>query len=109
MPARQRGSVVKRGGTWHGRYRDENGVQRTQGGFSTKTAAGDWLENRIKEVAALRRGDLIPAEHRPATVDALLDMFLDRHGRTIDPATVRKLTTQLRQARAVFAPGTQIR
>jgi integrase len=108
MPARQRGSLVKRGGTWQARYRDENGIQRTRGGFTSKTAAGDWLygiaatPGRLHEVSALRRGEIIPVEHRPSTVDALLDLFLDRHGRTIDPATKRKLTAQLRQARSTF-------
>jgi hypothetical protein len=35
-------------------------------------------------------------------VDALLDMFLDKHGATVDPSTRRKLDAQLRKARAVF-------
>lgn len=102
MPSVQRGSVVKRGRTWQARYRDENGRQRGQGGFATKTAAADWLEHRAKEVLAFRRGDLIPAGHRPQTVDALLDTFLKRHGATIDPATKAKLERQLKHARAAF-------
>jgi integrase len=94
--------VVKRGRTWQARYRDENGKQRGQGGFATKSAAADWLEQRAKEVLALRRGDLIPAGHRPQTVDSLLDTFLERHGATVDPATKAKLERQLRHARAAF-------
>jgi integrase len=102
MPAKQRGSVVKRGATWQARYRDENGAQRGQGGFPSRTAALDWLDSRMNEVLAFRRGDLIPTTHRPQTVDALLDSFLERHGETLDPATRRKLDAQLKKARAAF-------
>jgi integrase len=102
MPSVQRGSVVKRGRTWQARYRDENGKQRGQGGFATKSAAAEWLEHRAKEVLAFRRGDLIPAGHRPQTVDLLLDTFLERHGATIDPATKAKLRQQLKHARTAF-------
>jgi integrase len=102
MPSVQRGTIVKRGKTWQARYRDENGQQRGMGGFATKSAAAEWLENRTKEVAALRRGDLIPFAHRPQTITALLDAFETRHGSTVDRATLRKLKSQLRQARAMF-------
>jgi hypothetical protein len=87
MPAKQRGSVVKRGKQWQARWRDENGKQCGQGGFPSKTAGRDWLDDRMEEVIALRRGDRLPTRDRPATVDVLLDVFLDKHGRTIDPAT----------------------
>jgi integrase len=53
-------------------------------------------------VLALRRGERIPVSHRPQTTDALLDAFLERHGATVDPATKRKLTRQLKQAREAF-------
>ena len=103
MPSVQRGSVVKLpSGTWGVRYYDENGARRRGGGFATRTAAGQWLDNRVKEVAALRRGDLVSREHRPQTVDGLLDTFLERHGSTVDPATKRKLQRQLKSARAAF-------
>jgi integrase len=36
------------------------------------------------------------------TVDELFDLFLEKHGRTVDPATERKLTAQLRKAREEF-------
>ena len=58
MPAKQRGSVLKRGTSWQARWYDEQGVAHAQGGFETKTAAGDWLESKVNEVSALRRGDL---------------------------------------------------
>jgi hypothetical protein len=103
MPAKQSGSVAKRGPrNYQARYRDENGNQRGQGGFETRTAAREWLDNRMNEVLALRRGDLVPTRDRPATVDVLLDVFLEKHGRTIDAATKRKLEAQLRRARAEF-------
>jgi integrase len=102
MPARQRGSVLRRGSAWAVRFYDENGSRRFQGGFDTKTAARDWLDDQVKEVAALRRGELLPVSHRPATIDALIDMFEQRHGANLDPATVRTMKSSLRHARATF-------
>lgn len=102
MPAKQRGSIVKRGSTWGVRYYDENGVRRSPSGFATKTAAAEWLDAKLDEIEALRTGELLPEVDRPQTVDALLDVFLDKHGRTIDPATKRKLTAQLKHARFEF-------
>src|SRR4051794_11085909 len=102
MPARQSGSVVKRGATWQARYRDESGAQRGEGGFATKTAAREWLNGKLDEVVALRRGDAIPVAHRPRTVSALLDIFEERHGKNIDPATLRTVKSCLRHARGEF-------
>ncbi|HJU36670.1 MAG TPA: tyrosine-type recombinase/integrase [Gaiellaceae bacterium] len=102
MPARQRGSVVRRDATWEARWYDETGRRRALSGFETKTAALDWLDTKLKEVVALRRGDLLPASHRPKTVGELCDLFLERHGATVDVATKKKLTRELRQARSVF-------
>lgn len=102
MPARQRGTIVKRGGSWTVRYYDEQKQRRTRGGFETKTAAGDWLDAKLDEIEALRSGVAVPVSHRPQTVDELLDLFLERHGATIDPATVRKLARQLKNARSSF-------
>lgn len=103
MPAKQQGRVEKLpSGRWSARWYDENGIRQRQGGFETKTAAREWLDHKIDEVLALRRGDLIASADRPETVDLLLDLFLDKHGRTVDSATKRNLTTQLRKARAEF-------
>ena len=103
MPSVQRGQVVKRGKRWGCRFYDENGARRFQGGFESKSTVRDWLDNRVKEVASVRRGDtFITALDRPQTVEALLDLFLERHGRTVDAATVRKLKAQLQRARSVF-------
>jgi integrase len=103
MPSVQRGSVVKRGKHWGARFYDENGDRRFQGGFETKTLARDWLDNRVKEVASVRRGDtFVVARDRPQTLEVLLDVFLERHGRTVDAATKRKLRAQLKHARTAF-------
>lgn len=103
MPSVQRGRVEKLpSGRWSARFYDENGERRRQGGFETKTAARDWLDTKTKEVAALRRGDLIPVSHRPTTVDALLDVFIEKHGRTLDPQTLRTDKSSLKHARQAF-------
>jgi integrase len=102
MPAKQHGSVVRRGKTWAARWYDDDDVRRFRGGFATKSEARDWLDRKIAEVEALRSGTIIPASERPQTIEALLDLFVDKHGRTVDPATKRKLGTQLKRARAEF-------
>jgi len=103
VPSAQRGSVVKRGKRWGARFYDEAGVRRFHGGFESKTIARAWLDAKVMEVASLRRGDtFIPASKRPQTIDALIGLFLERHGRTVDPATERKLQVQLRHARDTF-------
>ena len=56
MPSVQRGQLYKRHGTWHARLYDAEGNRRDKGGFDTKTAAGDWLGDKLEEVAALRGG-----------------------------------------------------
>jgi integrase len=99
VPKRQAGSVVKRSPRNYGvRFYDENGARRYQGGFQTQTAAESWLRDKVDDVLALRRGDVVPARDRPKTVDELLDV----HGRTLDSLTVRKMTAHFRKARAEF-------
>ncbi|MBA2385256.1 MAG: tyrosine-type recombinase/integrase [Actinobacteria bacterium] len=103
MPSGQHGSVVKFGASWGVRFYDEAGGRRRQAGFRTKTEAREWLDRKLAEVAALRRGDrFVPTRERPQTVDALLDGFLERHGPKVDAATARKLRAQLKHARATF-------
>jgi hypothetical protein len=92
MPSIQRGSIIKRGNTWTARYYDEDGIRRSPSGFATRADAADFLDSLLNEVEALRRGDVLPAADRPDTVDALIDLFLDKHGRTVNPATKKKLT-----------------
>ncbi len=103
MPRDQFGSVVRRGKRrFAARWYDETGRYRFRGGFETESAARRWVADKAKEVAALRRGDLLPAAERTKTVDALLDIFIEKHGRTVDKATERKLVTQLKKARDEF-------
>jgi integrase len=99
MPASQRGSVVKRGDRWQARWYDETGTRRSQGGFATKSEARAWVDEKAKEVAALRRGDL-PNPGTLPTVADLLDAFLASH--EVDPATIDKLKYELAHARRAF-------
>lgn len=103
MPKQQAGYVWKRGKRNYGvRYYDEKGSRRYQGGFETETAAERWLRDKVDEIAALRRGETVPTSHRPQTIDALLDTFLEKHGANVDPLTKKKLTRELRRARETF-------
>jgi len=56
--------VFKRGDGWNVRYYDESGGRRQRAGFPTKSAAGEWLDNRVDEIAALRRGDVSAVRRR---------------------------------------------
>jgi integrase len=99
MPSVQRGSVVKRGTRWQARWYDETGTRKSQGGFDTKTAAREWVDNRAKEVLALRRGDLVAPSER-LTVTQLAERFLELHD--VDPATTRTLKARLKHATKAF-------
>src|SRR5512133_1985596 len=99
MPSAQRGSVVKRGDRWAARFYDEAGVRRFQGGFETKTAARAFVDNKVDEVSALRRGE-IPRPSEIPTVDALVDGFRASH--EVDPATTNKLRYELAHAKRQF-------
>jgi integrase len=99
MPSTQRGSVVKRGNRWAARWYDENGQRQFEGGFETKSAAREYVDNKVEEVAALRRGDL-PRPSEIPTVDALVDGFLVSH--EVDPATTDKLRYELAHAKREF-------
>lgn len=102
MPARQRGRVEKlASGRWTARYYDEQGERRRQGGFETKTAASDWLENKLREVEALRRGD--PAALRRQdmpTYNQLCVEFLAQH--SAERNTLRALGEWLVSSRRKF-------
>ncbi len=102
MPRQARPRTDRHGNGWRVRWIDENGDRHGKGGFRTERDALAYGDERLEEVAALRRGDLLPVSHRPRTVDELLDVFLDKHGATVDPATKRKLDRQLRKARDEF-------
>jgi integrase len=99
MPARQRGSTVRRGKAWAARYRDVEDVQRLRGGFETKTAAREWLDRKVDEVEALRNGERLSPSEIP-TVTELVEQFLTTH--EVDPATTDKLRYELKHATREF-------
>jgi integrase len=102
MPAKQRGGATKIGKAWRASWYDENGDRRTRSGFRTKTLALEYAGEQADRVKKIRGGEIAPDGERPATVDALLDVFLERHGADVDPATKRTLVTRLKHARATF-------
>ena len=97
MPSTQRGSVVKKNGAWQARWYDDNGNRKSRAGFATKTAAREWLDDQVKEVAALRRGDLptLRRQNMP-TLAELVDEYLDQHN--AEANTLRTLRARLRYA-----------
>jgi integrase len=99
MPSVQSGSTVKRGQRWGARWYDEAGARRFQGGFETRSAAHEFVDDKVEEVAALRRGDL-PRPSEIPTVAGLVDAFLAAH--EVDQATTDKLRYQLAHAKAAF-------
>jgi integrase len=98
MPSVQRGHLYKtRRGTWGGRFYDETGARKRQGGFSTKSEAGEWLDSKLAEVAALRRGDVVVARRRRLpTIGELVDEYLGQHNAQAN--TLRTLEARLRYA-----------
>jgi integrase len=99
MPAKQRGSVTRRGAMWQARYYDAENVRRSRGGFETKTAAGGWLDRQLDEVEAIRSGER-PAPETIPTVSELVVGYLATH--EVDPATTKKLTYELGHATRAF-------
>lgn len=98
MPAKQQGSVVRRGKGWAVRWYDENNAQRLRGGFETKTAAREWVGRKVDEVEALRDGDVAALRRRNLpTFDELCDEFVAQHPGEAN--TVRTLKARLTPAR----------
>jgi integrase len=101
MPSVQRGQTVKRGKRWGARWYDENGKRQFQGGFETRSAARSFVDDKVEEVAALRRGDPSALARREAvTVTEAVDRYLAAH--EVDQATTDKLRRQLKHATARF-------
>ena len=97
MPARQRGSTVRRGKTWAARYRDAEGVQRLRGGFWSKSEAREWLDSQVGGVEALRRGDVAALRRRDMpTLSTLVAEFVSQH--VAEASTVASLEFRLRYA-----------
>src|SRR5436305_2418544 len=101
MPAKQRGSVVRKNGGWQARWYDENGVRHSHARFDSQTRAADWLDTKIDAVAALRRGD-IPAVRRQQmpTLQELVDEYVAQH--TAEANTLRTLRERLKYATETF-------
>ena len=102
MPSRQRGRIEKLpSGRWSVRFYDESGARVRQGGFATKTEAGEWLERRLDNVQALRRGDAqAVARAEEVTFTELADRYLTAH--EADDVTIARLRSQLSPAVATF-------
>ena len=98
MPARQRGSTVRRGKSWAARYRDAEGVQRLRGGFETNTAAREFVTGGRARQALRTRG--ARRAGRVPTVAELVDRFLAAH--EVDPATTDKMRYELKHATRTF-------
>jgi integrase len=99
VPTKQRPQPFKRGTTWSVRYRDAEGVQRLRGGFQTKTDAGEWIDDKVDEVEALRNGERLAPSEIP-TVTEFVERFLETH--EVDPATTDKLRYELKHATREF-------
>src|SRR6059058_343401 len=93
------GWAVKRGTKrYEARWLDVDGIKRrAKTGFTTKRDAEKYAKTQAAEVAGIRSGKIAP--DRPETVEALVDIFLEKHGRTVDVATERKLRQQLKHVR----------
>jgi integrase len=102
MPARQRGRIEKLpSGRWSVRFYDEHGARRRQGGFETKTAASEWLDRKLQDIQALRRGDAhAVARAKEITFSELAERYLAAH--EADDVTITRLRSQLSTAVATF-------
>ena len=86
MPAEQQGQVYKTSGGFGLRWYDENGVRRRQAGFSSRSAARAWF----RDVERPRmRGEAVARP--PVTLAEHVDRYLEVHGVTRDPNTIRVL------------------
>jgi hypothetical protein len=80
MPSVQRGAVLKRGSGWAARWYDENGTRQFKGGFGTKSEARSFVDSKVEEVVALRRGDPSALRRRELpTLGVLVDEYLAGH------------------------------
>jgi integrase len=97
VPSVQRGSVVKRGRSWASRWYDETGARQFKGGFATKSEAREYVDRRVDDVVALRRGDVraLRRQQMP-TLGQLVDEYLVQHQGEAN--TRRTLEERLRYA-----------
>lgn len=105
MPSVQRGSVVRLASGYGVRYYNESGKRQRASGFGVgregKAAAVAFLNARVAEVEALRRGDPLPTRRRDMpTVQQLVDEYLGQH--IAEANTIATLTQRLRHVTATF-------
>lgn len=94
MPAVQRGQTVKLADSWAYRYRDAAGRRRQVGGFRSRSEARAVLDETLRR---MRLGGLYRED---VTLAELVDRYLAQH--QADPATIKKLRSDLRQAVRAF-------
>jgi len=103
MPAEQRGSVYKTAAGFGLQWRDEVGVRRRQAGFKSKSEARAWF---VEVERKRMRGEAVARP--PVTLSTHIDRYLEVHGSTRDPNTIRVLRERLRRPIAIFG-DTQLR
>lgn len=103
MPAAQNGRVDRppSESSWRARWSDEHGKQRSKRGFETKTLARKFVNEEVKRVEKLRRGErVVLASHEVPTLQQLVDEFLLIH--SAEANTIKTLTERLRYATRMF-------
>lgn len=100
MPADTRGSIFKTRSGEYGIRWPEGGRRPQKTPFPTKTEARRWFEENV--APRLRRS----APSSAITFDGFCDIFLERHGATVAPATKRTLEERLVPAREQFGTWT---
>jgi integrase len=102
VATRQRGRLEKLpSGRWSARWYDQDGVRQRQGGFETKSEAGEWLDRKVEEVRALRLGDIGAVRRQTMpTLTHLVDEYLEQH--SAERNTLRILKARLRYATDTF-------
>jgi integrase len=103
MAAKQQGSLYRlKDGSFGIRFRDETGAQKRLSSWKTERAATKALDDKLEEIAKLRRGETIHRYVEPPTLDELVDEFIDSYVGASE--SVRTLTERLRPARKFGDP-----
>jgi integrase len=98
MPAEQRGSAYRLdGGKWGLRFYNTDGKRRRVSPFASKSAAMRHFRTVIEPEL---RGE--PARAPDLTLDAFVDLFLERHAATVRPRTIATLRERLAYATKAF-------
>ena len=99
MPAKQNGSVIQRGSRWQARWFDADGNRRSKN-VRTKSEGKAFLRDAVERVEKQKLG-LVNADV-PETTDGLVDLYLEKWGRTVDPASLKVTTNRLKHLRRAF-------